>query len=495
MIFDQEGSDWGFEAAIRLLRTPEANSVVKHHVEDRSAAIQTQETTEYTLGDFNELWNYLNSFRTSHEANYGHALAIHTSPPRLVHKRSGSPLSLTKDVFVELEPLTSDLPLASASAKTQKRAARRARARERVMNFVPQQHVSEEFTTDLESEEELNTLRKSPDRRTLIAEIIGRPRPTILLDTTPPTSPSPPEKRPKPSTTGWPVSQPFLWQVAAAAPTSRLVFGPKDGLSRVPRTKELISKLIAQFSEEKRYLKNAGLPEPAFTALNVSELGVHVFVDLSNIMIGFHDCLKMTRKISLETRIPRVPLDFHAFSLILERGRPAAKRVLVGSDRFPVVQQAKGIGYETNILERVHKLKEVTASGRTKKFRPGTGSGRETGGSGSETNPVGRRLIEKRVEQAVDEILHLKMLESVVDAHRPGTIVLATGDAAEAEYSGGFMRMVERALEKGWVVELVSFRLNTSSAYLRQDFRNRWGKMFRWIVLDDLVEYLVDGED
>ena len=51
---------------------------------------------------------------------------------------------------------------------------------------------------------------------------------------------------------------------------------------------------------------------------------------------------------------------FHNFSLVLERGRPAAKRVLVGSDKFPVIQQAKAIGYETNILERVHKAKETT---------------------------------------------------------------------------------------------------------------------------------------
>lgn len=207
-------------------------------------------------------------------------------------------------------------------------------------------------------------------------------------------------------------------------------------------------------------------------------------------MIGFHDCLKASREMAMPTRIRRVPMSFHQFSLVLERGRPAAKRVLVGSDRFPLIQQAKKIGYETNILERVHKVKEPST--RQKKFRNGGAASGQS--SGSESNTIGRR--EKWVEQAVDEILHLKILESLIDSEEPSTIVLATGDGDEAEYSGGFMRMVERALGRGWMVELVSFNLNTSGAYKRKDFRSRWGKMFRWVKLDDYVEHLVgDHQD
>ena len=99
-------------------------------------------------------------------------------------------------------------------------------------------------------------------------------------------------------------------------------------------------------------------------------------------------------------------------------------------------------------------------------------------------------------EQAVDEILHLKILESLIDySDKPSTIVLATGDAAVAEYSDGFMKMVERALAKGWMVELVSFKLNTSSLYKRREFRTKWGQMFRWIQLDDYAEMLIAAED
>jgi hypothetical protein len=182
-------------------------------------------------------------------------------------------------------------------------------------------------------------------------------------------------------------------------------------------------------------------------------------------------------------------MSFHKFSLVLERGRPAAKRVLVGSDRFHTIQQAKTIGYETNILERVHKMKEPTT--RQKKFRGGGAASGQS--SGSESNTVGRQR-EKWVEQAVDEILHLKILESLIDAEQPSTIVLATGDGDEAEYSGGFLRMVERALDRGWEVELVSFNLNTSRAYKRKEFRTRWGKMFRWVKLDEFVEDFIGGE-
>ena len=184
-------------------------------------------------------------------------------------------------------------------------------------------------------------------------------------------------------------------------------------------------------------------------------------------------------------------MNFHNFSLVLERGRPAAKRVLVGSDHNILIDQAKTLGYETNILERVHKAKELTP--RQKKYN--SRSAVET--SGSETNTgIATRRAEKWVEQAVDEILHLKILESLIDhSEKPSTIVLATGDAAEAEYSGGFLRMVERALEKGWMVELVSFKLNTSSLYRRKEFRSQWGPMFKWVQLDDFAEMLIDEDD
>ena len=213
-------------------------------------------------------------------------------------------------------------------------------------------------------------------------------------------------------------------------------------------------------------------------------------------MIGFHDALKFSRGQPKSFRTRRQSISFHGLSLILERGRPTAKRIVVGSDNFAEMQEAKAIGYETSILDRVHKAKELTP--RQIKYKDlnnnkGTGTGTGTG-SGSETTAALQYAPEKWVEQAVDEILHLKMMESVVDAAEPAIMVLATGDAAEAEYSGGFLKMVERALAKGWKVELASFRHNTSMAYRRREFRQKWGEAFQMVELDGFVEVLLGDE-
>jgi hypothetical protein len=204
-------------------------------------------------------------------------------------------------------------------------------------------------------------------------------------------------------------------------------------------------------------------------------------------MVGYHDYMKVSRNIPVKTRIRRLPLSFQNFSLILERGRPTAKRVLVGSDRFAAIDEGEKLGYETNILDRVHKVKHPTR--RQLKFRKNTRGGAQEGGSGSETNDAPE---ERWVEQGVDEILHLKILESLLDTDEPATIVLATGDAAEAEFSGGFMKMVERALRRGWTVELVSFSQVTSYAYRKKEFRARWGNHFKMIALDGYLEELLD---
>ena len=252
---------------------------------------------------------------------------------------------------------------------------------------------------------------------------------------------------------------------------------------------KLMKMLQAKFVEDRLPLSklSATRDGPRSDTVDIPN-NIHVFVDASNIMIGFHDSLKLTRGLSPESRIRRQPLSFHNLSLILERGRPTAKRVLVGSDNFSAIQEAKLLGYETNILDRVHKAKELTP--RQKRWRNRNLIGTSGPSSGSET-ATATHTSERWVEQGVDEILHLKMLESLVDVKSPSTIVLATGDAAQAEYSQGFLKMVERALERGWKVELVSFRHNTSGAYKKAEFRSQWGKSFKTIELDEFVEELV----
>ncbi|KAL6721284.1 hypothetical protein ACLMJK_000386 [Lecanora helva] len=327
----------------------------------------------------------------------------------------------------------------------------------------------------------------------------------------------------------WPVASP-----QSAREVVRQILRPQKGSAfavAAAKKAKLIAMLTETFIDERQFLSNISFIQHAGTKSDTPLEGIHVFVDISNvmfskkpsyslctrltshqqIMIGFHDHLKLSRGQSRYSRIPRQPLSFHNFSLILERGRPAAKRIVVGSDTGPAITEAKAIGYETNILDRVHKAKELTP--RQKKFmnhhHHGNGNNNGTGtgtGSGSETTATHATIAavatveevryapEKWVEQAVDEILHLKMMESLVDASEPSTMVLATGDAAEAEYSAGFMKMVERALGKGWKVELACFRHNMSGAYNRREFRRTWGESFKIVELDDFVDVMLGNE-
>ncbi|PYH87620.1 hypothetical protein BO71DRAFT_393126 [Aspergillus ellipticus CBS 707.79] len=284
-------------------------------------------------------------------------------------------------------------------------------------------------------------------------------------------------------------------EVIQTHPSKTVKILPSSGTARIQpiayrspndRRVGLLTKLLKNFPDYADAVTQVGRPlasKKGQTACNP----IHVFVDMSNIMVGFHDTVKLSRNISVKTRIRRLPLSFQNFSLILERGRPIAKRVLVGSDRFAAITEGEQLGYEANILDRVHKVKHLTP--RQMKFRRNPRAGSHEPGSGSETNDAPE---ERWVEQGVDEILHLKILESLLDTDEPATIVLATGDAAEAEFSGGFMKMVERALRRGWTVELVSFSQVTSYAYRKKEFRAKWGNRFRVIVLDEYIEELLD---
>ncbi|KAL8713889.1 MAG: hypothetical protein Q9220_002035 [cf. Caloplaca sp. 1 TL-2023] len=319
---------------------------------------------------------------------------------------------------------------------------------------------------------------ETPNGKPLSATLNGTPRTPLPIDIS-----------------GWPVATPQR-TISSAQHTDRATLI----VDAAAKKERLIRKVRERFISDRAFLPPNLSPSPS---TNHSNDGIHIFVDASNILIGFHDCLKLSRGLHIHSRFRRHPFSFHNLSLVLERGRPVAKRVLVGSDNYPAIQEAKLIGYETNILDRVHKAKELTP--RQKKFLSpnknssnnnntasgsgGGGGGINGGGSGSETTVMYAK--EAWVEQAVDEILHLKILESVVDATSPSTMVLATGDAAEAEYSSGFLRMVERALEKGWKVELVSFRKNTSNMYKRREWRGRWGAKFEIVELDDFVEEFV----
>ena len=176
-------------------------------------------------------------------------------------------------------------------------------------------------------------------------------------------------------------------------------------------------------------------------------------------------------------------MSFHNLSLILERGRPAAKRFLAGSDDIDCTKEARFLGYTTHILQRVEKLDHNPSSGTRKGRRSGLVSSDTDSGAAT----PGRV---RRAEQAVDEVLHLGMLQSLLDTARPSTIVLASGDAAKAEFSDGFLKQVERALLRGWKVEVVAFQATTGYAYRDPEWVSRWSKSFKFIPLDDFADMI-----
>lgn len=501
MEVDEPPLTWNFGSAFEILRS--AGDVSQSQP---VTLAPTETTTNFNgLGDFSAVWRELGLSPGSEPSSYSKS-SVQNDIPSSVETEFAQLVKAVKwrdeHDGADLEDNVEPELLSASNLRTRKRAARRARARERELAALKEEADQEwgTATDDDDSGEELESLRRrSPDRRSLIAGMLGRPRPEI----TPPTSPSPPKESSilrKASKKEWPVANPFLWQApslpAPSAVSKQQTVMPADGLTSRLRKINLINHLTMNFPEERKYLGNQGLQESAFSPLNTSPIGVHVFIDVSNISIGFHDCLKLKRGIPIATRVRRIPMSFHNLSLVLERGRPAAKRILAGSDRTPVVDAAEICGYETNILDRVHKMKTPTPK---KKHYSGyaSASGISHGEtSGSETpGYLGSVGAMKWSEQAVDEILHLKMSHSLLDAEKPSTIVLATGDAAEAEYSDGFLRMVERALAKGWMVELVSFKMNTSNLYKRREFRQKWGNMFKWIQLDDYAESLIESDE
>lgn len=70
------------------------------------------------------------------------------------------------------------------------------------------------------------------------------------------------------------------------------------------------------------------------------------------------------------------------------------------------------------------------------------------------------------VEQGVDEAIHLRIANILLDSEKPGTMVLATGDGSETSQGSSFTQQVKRAAKLGWQVEVWSWQ-NQLSKRLR----------------------------
>ncbi|KAH9861741.1 hypothetical protein J1614_011494 [Plenodomus biglobosus] len=290
--------------------------------------------------------------------------------------------------------------------------------------------------------------------------------------------------------------------VGLPAPVQATPMGPPAKLilrSQVDRHFHLFQNLLNRFPDDQKWLVS---PMQLVNEKTVPH-GLHVFVDASNIMIGFKDMLRYHGIQPYE-----YDMSFDSLALLMERRRPVAKRIFAGSQReanplphvTKLVETSKAVGYDSVMQEQVLIVREdsekkkffndVKKHGwhRATQLRSGSGSDSETG-----PPPAPRTLPPpKWVEQGVDEILHLKMCQSIIDTEVPSTMVLATGDGAEAEMSDGFLAHVERALKKGWKVELISWRQQTNGGYKNRKFRAKWAEQFQIIELDDFLEDVID---
>ncbi|CCM03453.1 uncharacterized protein FIBRA_05586 [Fibroporia radiculosa] len=291
------------------------------------------------------------------------------------------------------------------------------------------------------------------------------------------------------------------------------LFFPQDAIS--------LNAILSTESAYADFVDTRG-PEP-----RSQDTLIHVFVDHSNILIGFLTYLR--RHLHHMNRSRSKHISHAALALILERGRPITRRVLVASSPlYQPVNTAEQIGYEVRVYARVPDTGDgadrqhythsnnnggphTTSRGRDRKgaaqhvrghshknsLGGGTSTESDTGtGVGIGVNGGGGASRVRYREQGVDELLQLKLHQAIagVDEVPPGaTIVLATGDGNVGQFNEeGFLGCVRTALKKGWSVELYAWEGGLSRAWLREFGEGPYSKKFEVYMLDRFAADLLE---
>ena len=155
-------------------------------------------------------------------------------------------------------------------------------------------------------------------------------------------------------------------------------------------------------------------------------MAVHVFVDNSNI---FHGARRTAAKLEPTAHWMAVRVYYRHFFQLLEGEREVATRVMAGSvppGNEDLWDYAKQAHYETDLLRKVD-----TDEGHLS-------------------------------EQGVDELLHLKIANVLLDYESPQDLVLATGDGSVSNFGTSFVQQVQRAVKRQWSVELWSWEQGLS---------------------------------
>jgi hypothetical protein len=197
----------------------------------------------------------------------------------------------------------------------------------------------------------------------------------------------------------------------------------------------------------------------AETYPDITSRGIHVFVDMSNIDIGYQTTLKESRSIHKSSRLSPMPhLNLPLLTKILIRDRPVTAlnvccSILPGRSKPRYVQQLRDLGYHIDLRERKRVNDELVSAKAHETLR--------------------------YVEDLVDETLQVRIAESVMEHfHKPGTIVLATGDAKPSVHSDGFFSYMQRALRMGWNVEVISWKGSLSLRWTDRQWTSQWNGKF-----------------
>jgi hypothetical protein len=154
----------------------------------------------------------------------------------------------------------------------------------------------------------------------------------------------------------------------------------------------------------------------------------HIFLDNSNIFGGAQRVAREKEKVPTWHC---VRIDYRNLFRVLRHGKTnqgvsmLAGSVPPGNDAL--WEAASEAGFDTTLLKRV---------------------GDDTG---------------RLVEQSVDEAIHLRISNLLLDEDTPGTIVVATGDGAQTDQGCSFTDQVVRAAKRGWKVEVWSWQSQLSN--------------------------------
>lgn len=186
----------------------------------------------------------------------------------------------------------------------------------------------------------------------------------------------------------------------------------------------------------------------------------HIFWDNSNIFIGAQTVCAYTE--GDKSRIA-LRINFENLLLCVKNGRDFDQKVLAGSvppqcDSIWAI--ARAYGFETNLLQRIE-------------------------------DDFGRSQ-----EQAVDEILHLKIVNAAAqNLNSSGSILILSGDGRTSSYGTSFPGQAEIAIKLGWKIENWCWGMTRSKEWER--LAEKYPDKVTLNVLDPYYEsitFLVGGE-